>query len=425
MDLHMEIPEAVSLIIRTLTKAGYEAYAVGGCVRDSILGRTPDDWDITTSAKPDQVKELFGRTVDTGIAHGTVTVLIRKEGFEVTTYRIDGEYRDGRHPDHVEFTPSLREDLKRRDFTINAMAYNPDTGLVDLFGGQQDLREGKIRCVGDAGERFNEDALRILRAVRFAAQLGFEIEEDTKKAIKRLSANLGKISKERIQTELVKLLLSPHPQELRNAWELSITKVILPWWDEMMERPQEDSRGGQSAGDHTLSVLGQIEPTRVLRLAALFYNAGSGEESSLLAGKTLKDLKFDNDTIYQVKALCLWHDREISLSKPQVRRAMNQLGSQLFPELLALRRADCLMREENEEQLLRLARLTALYEEIKDAKDPITLKDLAVTGSDLIRAGMKPGKGIGEMLQRMLEEVLDCPEHNDREWLLHHFLMEE
>ena len=180
--MKIQLPEKVSRIIQTLEEAGYEAYAVGGCVRDSVIGREPADWDITTSALPEQVKELFHRTIDTGIEHGTVTVMMDREGFEVTTYRIDGEYRDHRHPEQVNFTGELREDLRRRDFTINAMAYNDSCGMVDLFGGVEDLADGVIRCVGVATERFEEDALRILRAVRFAAQLGFTIEEETAQA---------------------------------------------------------------------------------------------------------------------------------------------------------------------------------------------------------------------------------------------------
>ena len=206
--MKIDLPDKVTYIIETLTEHGFEAYAVGGCVRDMMLGRKPMDWDITTSAKPEQVKELFYHTIDTGIQHGTVTVMLSHEGFEVTTYRIDGEYEDARHPKEVLFTSNLLEDLKRRDFTINAMAYNEKDGLVDAFDGQKDLERGMIRCVGVAEERFSEDALRMLRAVRFAAQLDFQIEEKTKAAIKKLAPNIAKVSAERIQTELVKLLTS-------------------------------------------------------------------------------------------------------------------------------------------------------------------------------------------------------------------------
>lgn len=210
-ERRIQLPERVDRIITTLQDHGYEAYAVGGCIRDSLLGREPGDWDITTSATPEETKALFRKTFDTGIEHGTVTVLMGEEGFEVTTYRIDGKYEDGRHPKEVCFTRNLREDLLRRDFTINAMAYNETEGLVDIFGGISDLKKGVIRCVGDAGERFAEDALRILRGIRFAAQLGFEIDEDTKQGMSALAPTLEKISAERIQVELIKMLVSDRP----------------------------------------------------------------------------------------------------------------------------------------------------------------------------------------------------------------------
>ena len=216
--LYIAMPDRVKQIIGTLRGAGFEAWAVGGCVRDSLLGRTPEDWDITTSAMPEQTKALFDRTFDTGIEHGTVTVLLDGEGFEVTTYRIDGVYEDGRHPREVTFTRSLREDLLRRDFTINAMAYSDEEGLVDLFGGLADLADHVIRCVGDARARFSEDALRILRGIRFAAQLGFALEDKTREGMRALAPTLQKISAERIQTELVKTLLSDRPDLLRR-WE--------------------------------------------------------------------------------------------------------------------------------------------------------------------------------------------------------------
>ena len=236
--MRLTIPPKVSEILDILHSHGYEAYAVGGCVRDSILARTPDDWDITTSANPEEVKGLFRRTVDTGLQHGTVTVLLGEESFEVTTYRLDGEYEDSRHPREVTFTSSLQEDLKRRDFTINAMAYNRQEGLVDFFGGMADLQRKVIRAVGDPKERFSEDALRIMRAVRFSAQLGFSIERKTYEALRELAPSLVHISAERIQTELVKLLLSEHPEYLEAAWQTGITRVILPEFDAMMETPQ-------------------------------------------------------------------------------------------------------------------------------------------------------------------------------------------
>ena len=268
----INIPQKAEQILRTLNEAGYEAYVVGGCVRDSILNRVPGDWDITTSALPEQVKALFHRTVDTGIQHGTVTVMMGKEGFEVTTYRVDGEYHDGRHPDAVTFTRSLEEDLKRRDFTINAMAYHPEHGLVDLFSGMEDINRKIIRCVGDPVERFTEDALRMLRAVRFSAQLGFTVEENTKAALARMSGNLEHVSAERIQTELVKLLVSDHPDYLRTAWETGLTREFLPEFDVCMETAQNTPHHCCNVGEHILKSLTEIENDRLLRITMLLHD---------------------------------------------------------------------------------------------------------------------------------------------------------
>ncbi len=236
MNVEIQLPEKVKFIIDTIMEAGYEAYAVGGCIRDFILGREAADWDITTSASPLLVKELFRHTIDTGIKHGTVTVMLGKEGFEVTTYRVDGKYEDGRHPESVTFTASLKEDLKRRDFTINAMAYNEQAGLVDEFGGLKDIENKVIRCVGDAGERFTEDALRMMRAVRFSAQLGYEIEEKTSAAIGKLSERLRLISAERIAVELTKLAVSPHPEKLRTAGRRALQKLFCPSLTDVWKR---------------------------------------------------------------------------------------------------------------------------------------------------------------------------------------------
>ena len=270
----IHLPEDVKAILHTLQEAGYEAYAVGGCIRDSLLGRRPDDWDITTSAKPQETKALFGKTIDTGIQHGTVTVMRHGRGYEVTTYRVDGEYEDGRHPKEVTFTASLKEDLRRRDFTVNAMAYNEKDGLVDLFGGRQDLEQKIIRCVGEANERFEEDALRIMRAVRFSAQLGFSIEERTKEAIRGHAERLRQVSAERIQVELTKLVISPNPDFLRIAWETGITAVVLPEFDRLMEQPQNNPHHCWNVGEHTLNSLCQVEADKVLRLTMLLHDMG-------------------------------------------------------------------------------------------------------------------------------------------------------
>ena len=434
--MKIQLPEKVKVVIQTLEAAGYEAYAVGGCVRDSVLGRVPADWDITTSALPEQVKELFHRTIDTGIEHGTVTVMMDKEGFEVTTYRVDGEYRDHRHPEQVNFTGELKEDLRRRDFTINAMAYNDRCGMVDAFGGIEDLKHGVIRCVGVARERFEEDALRILRAVRFAAQLGFEIEKETADAARALAGNLKDISAERIQTELVKLLVSPHPEMLRTAYELGITRVVLPEFDVMMETPQHHPHHMYSVGEHTLKALEFTDPEKVLRLSVLFHDFGKPQTRTTVDGvdhfhghanvsaqetvRIMRRLKFDNATMDQVKRIVLYHDVRPQPDERQIRRLLHRAGEDIFPGLFQVMGADILAQSEYRkmEKLVNLERVHQVYDEILKRKDCISLKNLQVTGKDLIAAGMKPGKKIGEILNQMLEDVLETPEHNEREYLL-------
>ena len=434
--MKIQLPEKVKVMIQTLEAAGYEAYAVGGCVRDSVLGRVPADWDITTSALPEQVKELFHRTIDTGIEHGTVTVMMDKEGFEVTTYRVDGEYRDHRHPEQVNFTGELKEDLRRRDFTINAMAYNDRCGMVDAFGGIEDLKHGVIRCVGVARERFEEDALRILRAVRFAAQLGFEIEKETADAARTLAGNLKDISAERIQTELVKLLVSPHPEMLRTAYELGITRVVLPEFDVMMETPQHHPHHMYSVGEHTLKALEFTDPEKVLRLSVLFHDFGKPQARTTADGvdhfhghakisaqetvRIMRRLKFDNATMDQVKRIVLYHDVRPQPDERQIRRLLHRAGEDIFPGLFQVMGADILAQSEYRkiEKLVNLERVHQVYDEILKRKDCISLKNLQVTGKDLIAAGMEPGKKIGEILNQMLEDVLEIPEHNEREYLL-------
>lgn len=435
--MELRIPEKAKIILHTLEEAGYEAYVVGGCVRDSILGRSPDDWDITTSAKPEEVKALFRRTVDTGLIHGTVTVMLDKEGFEVTTYRVDGEYEDGRHPKEVSFTASLEEDLKRRDFTINAMAYNPKRGLVDLFGGIQDMENRIIRCVGNPLERFTEDALRILRAVRFSAQLGFSIEGETLKAISVLAPNLKYVSAERIQVELLKLLVSPHPDYLRTAYEAGITKEILPEFDRCMETEQNTPHHCYNVGEHTLQSLLNIRADKVLRLTMLLHDFGKplvkrtdengrdhfkthGPEGEKMAVSILRRLKMDNDTIRKVRSLIKWHDYRPKGEAVLVRKAASLIGEELFPLYLEVQKADILAQSiyRREGKLARLNAVSALYEEIMEKGQCISLKTMALTGRDLIDAGYAPGKELGEILEKLLSHVLENPEDNKKEILL-------
>ena len=434
----IDAPISVMKIIETLEQAGFEAYAVGGCVRDSLLGRNPSDWDITTSARPEQVKALFSHTIDTGIQHGTVTVMLEHVGYEVTTYRIDGEYEDSRHPKEVIFTPLLTEDLKRRDFTINAMAWNPRVGIIDEFGGMEDLDEGIIRCVGSPEERFSEDALRMMRAVRFSAQLGYEIEPATKDAIRKLAPNLTHVSAERIQVELVKLVESMHPDYLRVAYETGITKVILPEFDLCMETEQHNPHHCYTVGEHILHSMLAIPSNRYLRLTMLLHDItkpekkktdeqgidhfhGHQEASAEMAKVILRRLKFDNETIRIVSRLISFHDYRFPAERRSVRRAVWKVGEDLFPMLLQVKEADTMAQSlfEREEKLQWLARVGELYQEILKDKECLSLKDLAVTGRDLIQAGYAPGPELGRILNEMLQDVLEHPEHNNKEYLLH------
>lgn len=440
--MKITVPEKARIIMNTLQNAGYEAYAVGGCVRDSILGREPQDWDITTSAKPEQVKALFPRTVDTGLQHGTVTVLQDREGFEVTTYRIDGVYEDSRHPKEVIFTPNLEEDLKRRDFTINAMAYNDKAGLVDLYGGMEDIVARRIRCVGNPEERFGEDALRMLRALRFSAQLGYVIDDDTGEGIRKLACTLKNISAERIQTELVKMLVSDRPDTLREAYQLGITGVFFPEFDRAMETVQNHKHHKYSVGEHILHSLTHVKADKVLRLAMLFHDIGKpdtirtdaagithfdghAQVGADMSRDIMRRLKFDNDTISRVSRLVFYHDygKGVTPDIGLVRRAVNKIGEDIFDCYLQVSYADLQAQSDYHMQakLENMSRWREFYKEILEEKHCVSLKNLAITGSDLIAAGMKPGKEMGDVLNRLLELVLEDPLLNTKEALLREY----
>ena len=400
MGIEMRVPADAEQIIEKLNEHGFEAYVVGGCVRDSLLGKEPEDWDITTSAKPEEVKAIFSRTIDTGIQHGTVTVMLNRQGYEVTTYRVDGEYEDGRHPKSVDFTTSLLEDLKRRDFTINAMAYNGREGLVDAFGGMEDLENRVIRCVGSAVNRFTEDALRILRAVRFSAQLDFRIEDETYEAISLIAPNLEKVSKERIATELTKLLLSGHPEKMKRVSDTGASRYI----SEPFFKAAVLSKG-------ELRPLGCLPAVKYMRWAG-FLRREQGET----AADILRDLKMDCDTMDRVKILVSRWRTPIAAEKPAIRRVMNQIPGDLFDSLLCCQTV--FAGEVGEGYGETLETVKALAEEIRGAGDPVNLKDLAVDGRDLMAAGMKPGPALGKTLNAPMEQVLERPECNERAYLL-------
>lgn len=404
--VRIALPKDVKHIIDVLMENGYEAYAVGGCVRDSILGRVPGDWDITTSALPMQVKGLFRRTVDTGIQHGTVTVMLGRNGYEVTTYRIDGKYEDSRHPESVEFTPKLEEDLKRRDFTINAMAYNDEHGIVDIFDGVGDLQRKIIRCVGNAHDRFDEDALRILRAVRFSAQLGFGIEENTARAAKELAVNLKRISSERIHTEFNKMLKSAHPDYFSVADAIGIMEIVLPEYHVMSA---EDKAFVGALAKECACLLPE-------RYAAMLFMSGrySEEGPADTAKRVLKRLKLDNDTINTASMLLRFGMLEITDDEPRIRHIIYETGDKNILRILDFRAAyeKCIGND-----IADVRRMYDICNMIFERGDCVSLKNLAITGKELIAMGVPAGRQMGEILNSLLMLVLDNPQLNDREQL--------
>ena len=415
--MRIEMPHEVEWIIDKIRSNGYEAFAVGGCVRDTLLGREPGDWDITTSAKPEEVKGIFGKTVDTGLQHGTVTIIKNRNGYEVTTYRIDGEYHDGRHPESVEFTSNLKEDLKRRDFTINAMAYSHETEIVDEFGGMEDLDNKIIRCVGLAHDRFTEDALRILRAIRFAAQLGFEIEAETYKAIADIAPNLKKVSKERIQVELTKLLLSDYPEKVVMVEATGISPYVTDDFGAVFVREdaylasenREDGsspeKTGLAACAESFAKLKALPKEKSMRWAGFLRHM----EPNTVRG-ILKGLKLDNETIDNGKVMVGAAQTPLNPEKPEIRKCLSRMSAYQFEGCLYLKELD---GDTNVEEIRRL------WKEIEEAGDCISLKTLAVNGGDLMAAGVERGKQFGETLSWLLDMVLENPDLNKKEILLH------
>jgi tRNA nucleotidyltransferase (CCA-adding enzyme) len=434
--MKINLPAGAENIIRTLEDHGHEAFVVGGCVRDCVLGLKPQDWDITTDAKPLEVKRLFTRTVDTGIKHGTVTVLLPDGAYEVTTFRIDGKYSDGRHPDSVTFTPSLEEDLKRRDFTINAMAYSDSRGLKDLFGGAEDLKAHVIRAVGDPEERFHEDALRMMRAVRFAARFGFEIEDDTLRAISELHELLSKVSYERIRDEFTKTLLTDNPDYIKLMRETGLTHVFMPEWDQMVI-PQHTIHHIYNVEDHTMSVLRLTPKDRILRLSAFFHDIGKPvsrttdkngtdhfkhhpERGALITADVMRRLRFDRDTIKKCVNLVRWHDLRPDDSDEAVRKAVSEIGTGAFPDLFILKRADILSQStyKRAEKLAEIDMFERRYNEIISRHDPLSIGDLEISGKDIMELGVNKGPVIGRILSGLLSMAIKDPSVNTHDKLL-------
>ncbi len=432
----MTIPSNVTKVLKELHSHGHEAFIVGGCVRDMILDISPYDYDITTSAEPEEVKAIFNKTIDTGIEHGTVTVMMNSEGYEVTTYRIDGKYLDNRRPSTVDFTKSLEEDLKRRDFTINAMAYNEEQGVVDLFNGQEDLKLGIVRCVGEAQQRFREDALRMLRAVRFAARFGFEIEDSTAEAIGELAPLIKNISEERIHMELTKTLCSDNPYYMKRLHEYGILTHILPEFVPCIGMSQNHPYHRFDVDEHTYECLKHTPSDEGLRWAVYLHDVGKGYTkttddqgidhfkghaalSQSMADAILKRLKFDNKTRKRVTTLIGYHDYRFDTSLKGVRRAMAKMGPELFEDYLAVQRADIKGQAFSKmaSRLEEMDKKEALYQQILVQNQCVTVADLKVDGRDMIALGAK-GKGIGVLLSHLLERVLEEPDYNEASWLL-------
>ena len=437
--IKITMPPKVKQIIETLQETGFEAYAVGGCIRDSLMSRCPNDWDICTSAKPEETKKVFEdkyHVIETGLKHGTVTVVIDKEPYEITTYRIDGEYKDNRRPEEVCFVTDLREDLARRDFTINALAYNDEDGLQDYYEGQKDLETKLIRCVGDANKRFQEDALRILRALRFASVLGFDIEEDTAKALREEKMLLKNIAKERIQVELVKLLLGDGVKDILLEYS-DVLEVVIPEINDMVGFEQHNLHHCYDVWRHTVEAVSQTPKDKVLRLAALLHDSGKprthtcdergvghfyghASVSHDIAHKVMNDLRFDNETKQDVCQLVKYHDTLIIEAPKYVKRWLNRIGTEQFKKLLTLKYADMMGQSEfhREDKLDSLRTLEEILSKVLEEEQCFSLKDLAVNGRDLIEIGITDGKRIGKTLDKILQEVIDGKIENRKEELL-------
>lgn len=435
--MQFSISEGAQKILERLEQAGFSAYIAGGAVRDMLMGKLPHDFDIATSAHPEEVKRLFHHTIDTGLKHGTVTVVENKIGFEVTTYRTDGDYCDARHPKQVRFVPRIEDDLARRDFTINAMAYSPIRGLVDLYGGQEDLRAGVIRCVGTASVRFREDALRMLRAVRFAAVLGFSIDDEAFDAIRDLGGLICRVSAERIRDELNKILLSDRPERIELLYELALLRFIMPEVEHCFHTPQKNKYHIYDVGRHTIEVVRHTPNDLTLRWAALLHDIGKPaclsvdtagiihfyghhRESVRMAEDIMHRLRFDNDTIHDVSILVENHDVRVEPSPAAVKRMLARTGAELFEKLLLLQEAD--NRGKNPDyldaKLEKLIEARDIYRTVVAEHQPYTMADLLINGRDLIKLGYKAGREIGDTLRQLLDEVILNPALNDREYLL-------
>lgn len=433
----MDMPKNVDTAINLLQSAGFEAYAVGGCVRDSLLGKTPNDWDITTSAKPEDMKSVFAdfHCIDTGIKHGTVTVVIDGEPLEITTFRLDGEYEDNRHPKSVTFTSNLGADLGRRDFTVNAMAYSKMTGTVDLFGGQNDLKNKIIRCVGDPDRRFNEDALRILRALRFASALDFEIEEKTAQSLLKNRALLGNISEERIAKELLKLVCGKGAKRILTDFA-PVLFEILPELQPMYKNSHDNPHHCYDIYEHTLIAVESIDPEPTLRFAMLLHDCGKpavkkfdengvahfyGHQriSAEISAQILARLKVSNKFRDEILFLVSNHDRwELYENTEKMPRYLSKFGLDGVLKLLKVMRADVLAQSpEYRYRLDQIADAEEIAKNLAAQKPCLSLSELQINGRTLMDIGIPQGRKLGAVLAQLLDEVIDGVTKNTQEAL--------
>ncbi|MBR4080798.1 MAG: CCA tRNA nucleotidyltransferase [Clostridia bacterium] len=431
------MPAQAAYMIEKLNTAGHRAYAVGGCVRDGLLGIAPKDWDLCTSARPEEMQAIFAdcHVVETGLKHGTLTVVLDHVPYEVTTFRVDGAYTDHRHPDGVTFVTDVREDLARRDFTVNAMAYHPREGVIDAFGGMDDLRRGVIRCVGDARTRFTEDALRILRALRFAATYDFTVEGETAFAAREMAHTLTGVAQERIRTEIGKMLCGRAAGKILRAFP-DVLAVCLPEIAPMFGFEQHTPYHRYDVWEHTIRAVEHVPPVEALRLAMLLHDSGKPRaftmdergvghahghqrESALLAEAALTRLRVDNATAERVLTLVKHHDMPLAEDAKMIRRRLHQFGEETLRQLIDIQRGDAygkgtLTPGEIEAQY---RATVAAVEEVLAQQPCVTLKQLAVNGRDMTGLGLR-GKAIGACLDALLNDVMDERAANVREELL-------
>lgn len=432
-----ELPQGAAFVLKRLHDAGYQAYVVGGCVRDTLLGIAPKDWDMCTNALPHEMQRVFAdcHVIETGLQHGTLTVMYDHEPYEVTTFRVDGEYTDHRHPDEVIFVTDVREDLSRRDFTVNAMAWSEETGVVDAFGGQEDLAARLIRCVGDARKRFGEDALRIMRAMRFASVYGFAIDPDTDEAIHELKSTLADVAAERIRVELAKLLCGAGAGDILRTYR-DVIFTLFPALAPMDGFDQRTPHHLWDVWEHTVRAVEAVPATETLRLAMLLHDCGKiavfsvddqdeghfyghEEQSVRIAEKVLADLKLDNATRDRVLLLIGSHGWPVTPERRLLKRRLNQLGEEALRQLIEVKRADALATGTKDAAAVEAHRVQTLSAlDALLAENPcVTLRDMAVNGRDLMAMGAK-GRAVGETLQWLLEQVLDEILPNERDALL-------